>query len=124
MSDSLRPHGLRTAGLPVHHQLPDPIQTYVHCVGDIIQPSHPLPSPSLPFSNFSSIRVFSNESVLHVRLPEYWSFRLSISPSNEYSGLFPLVLTGWISLQSKGFSRVFSNTTIQKNQFFGAQFSL
>ena len=76
---------------------------------------HPLlPLPSI----FLSIRVFSNESVLRIRWPKYWSFSFSISPSNEYSGLIPLGLTGWISLQSKGFSRVFSNTTVQKNQFF------
>ena len=52
MSDSLRPHRLRTAGFPVHHQLPEPIQTHVHCVGDTIQPSHPLSSPSPPTFNF------------------------------------------------------------------------
>ena len=65
-------------------------------------------------SVFPSIRVFPNESVLHIRLPKYWSFSFNISPSNEYSG-FPLQLTGWISLQSKGPSRVFSNATVQKH---------
>ena len=75
-----------------------------------------LPAPSI----FYSIRVFSNESVLCIRWPEYWSFSFSISPSNE----FHLGLTDWISLQSKGLSRVFSNTTVQKHQFFGTQFSL
>ena len=75
-------------------------------------------------SIFPSIRVFSNESVLHIRWPKYWSFGFSISPSNEYSGLIPLGWTGWISLQSKGLSRVFSNTTVQKHQFFGTQLSL
>ena len=73
-------------------------------------------------SIFPSIRVFSNESVLLIKWPKCWSF--SISPSNEYSGLISfrkLGLTGWISLQSKGLSRVFSNTTVQKHQFFGAQ---
>ena len=65
----------------------------------------------LPPSIFPSIRVFSNESVLHIRWPKDWSFSLSISPSNEYSGLISLEWTGWISLQSKGLSRVFSNTT-------------
>ena len=73
----------------------------------------------LPPSIFLRIRVFSNESVLCIRWPKYWSF--SISPSNEYSGLIPSGWTGWISLQSKGLSRVFSNTTFQKHQFFGAQ---
>ena len=56
---------------------------------------------------FPSIRVFSNQSVLHIRWPKYWSFSFSISPSNEYSGLFPLGLTGLICLQSKGLSRIF-----------------
>ena len=78
-----------------------------------------LPPPSI----FPSIRVFSNESALHIRWPEYWSFSFNISPSNEHSGLSPLRWTGWISLQSKGFSRVF-NATVQKHQFFSAQLSL
>ena len=73
---------------------------------------------------FPSIMVFSNESVLHIRWPRYWSFSFNISPSNEYSGLFPLGLTGWISLQSKGLTRVLSNTTVQKHQFFSAEPSL
>ena len=72
-------------------------------------------------SIFPSIRVFSNESAPRIRWPKYWSFSFSISPSNEYSGL--ISWTGLISLQSKGLSRVFSNTTIQKNEFFGAQLS-
>ena len=76
-------------------------------------------SPLLLISIFSSIRVFSNELVLRIRWPKYWSFSFSIRPSNEYSGLFPLGLTGLISLQSKGLSRLFSNTTVQKHQFFG-----
>ena len=70
-----------------------------------------------------SIRVFSNESTLHIRWPEYWNFSFSISPSNEHQGWSPLGWTGWISLQSKGLSRVFSNTTVQKYQFFSAQLS-
>ena len=82
---------------------------------------HPL---LLPPSIFPSIRVFSSESALHSRWPKYWSFSFSISPSNEYPGWFPLGWTGWISLQSKGLSRVFSNTTVQKHQFFGVQLSL
>ena len=76
--------------------------------------------PLLPPSIFPSIRVFSNESALHIRWPKYCSFSFSISPSNEYSGLISLGLTGWISLQSKGLSGVFFNT-VQKHQFFGAQ---
>ena len=71
-----------------------------------------------------SIRVFSNESMLHTRWPKYWSFSFSIIPSKEHQCWSPLEWTGWISLQSKGLSRVFSNTTVQKHQFFGAQLSL
>ena len=70
-----------------------------------------------------SIRVFSNESTLHMRWPKYWSFSFSIIPSKEHQDWSPLEWTGWISLQSKGLSRVFSNTTVQKHQFFGAQLS-
>ena len=68
-----------------------------------------------------SIRVFSNESTLHMRWPKYWSFSFSISASKEIPGLIASEWTGWISLQSKGLSRVFSNT--QKHQFFRAQLS-
>ena len=82
---------------------------------------HPL---LLPPSVFPNIRVFSSESVLHIRWRKYWSFSFNISPSNEYSGLISLGFTGWISLQSKGLSRVFSNATVQKHQFFSAQLSL
>ena len=71
-----------------------------------------------------SIRVFSNESTLRMRWPKYWSVSLSISPSNEHPGLISFRRTGWISLQSKGLTRVFSNTTVQKHQFFGTQPSL
>ena len=78
----------------------------------------------LLLSIFPSIRVFSNESALCIRWPKYWSFSFSISPSNEYSGLSPLGWTSWISLQSKGLTRVFSNTTVQKHQFFDTQLSL
>ena len=81
----------------------------------------------LPPSFFPSIRVFSSELVLHIRWPKYWSFSFSISPSNEYSVLpmnNPLGLTGWISLHSKGLSRIFSNTTVQKHLFFSTQLSL
>ena len=74
-------------GLPVHHQLPEFTQIHVHWVGDAIQPSHPLLSPSPPASIFPSIRVFSFESVLHIGWPKYWSFRFNISSSSEHSGL-------------------------------------
>ena len=75
-------------GLPVHHQLLELAQTHVHWVGEAIQPSHPLLSPSpSAFNLFPAIRVFSNESFLCIRWPKYRSFSFSISPSNEYSGL-------------------------------------
>ena len=70
-----------------------------------------------------SIRVFSNESTFRMRWPKYWSFSFSIIPSKEHPGLISSEWTGWISLQSKGLSRVFSNTTVQKHQFLGAQLS-
>ena len=76
-----------TPGVPVHHQLPEFAQMQVHRVGDAIQPSHPLSSPSSPTFNLSQHHGLSNESVLYIRWPKYWSFSFSISPSNEYSGL-------------------------------------
>ena len=71
-------------------------------------------------SIFPSIRVYSNESALHIRWPKYWSFSFNIS-SSSIQDCFPLGLTGWISLHSKGLSRVFSDTTPQKHQFFDVQ---
>ena len=112
-----------TPGLPVHHQLLEFTQTHIHLVNDAIQPSHPRSSPSLLPLIPPSIRVFSNESPLCMRWPKYWSFSFSIIPSKEHTGLISLEWTGWISLQSKGLSRVFSNTTVQKHQFFGARLS-
>ena len=90
---------------------------------ELVMPSNHLIlcCPLLLSSIFPSIRVFSNESVLHFRWPKYCSLSFNISPSNEHSGLISF---SWISLQSKGLSRVFSNTTVQKHQFFGAQLSL
>ena len=84
-------------------------------------PYHPL--LLLP-SIFPSIRVFSNELVLGIMWPKYWSFSFSISPSNEYSGLISFKMDWLDLLESKGLSRVFSNTTVQKHQFFNAQLSL
>ena len=81
------PMDCSTPGFPVHNQLPELTQTHVQRVTDAIQPSHPLSSPSLPALIFPSIRVFSKESVLHIRWPKYWSFSLSISTFSEYSGL-------------------------------------
>ena len=101
-------------GLPVHHQLLKLTQTHVHRVSDAIQPSHPRLSPSPPAPNPSQ-HHFSNESTLRMRWPKYWSFSFSIISSKEHPGL--------ISLQSKGLSRVFSNTTVQKHQFFSTHLS-
>ena len=113
-----------TPGFPVHHQLPELTQTHL-----LSQWCHPTISSSvvpflLPPSILSSIRVFSNESVLRIRWSKYWSFSFNISPSNEYSGLFPLGWAGLISLQYQGLSRIFSNTTVQKHQLFSTQVSL
>ena len=94
---------------------------------ELVMPSNHLtlycPLLLLP-STFPSIQVFSNESAVCIKWPKYWSFSFNISPSNEHPGLIPLGWTGWISLQSKGLSRIFSNTTVQKPQFLGAQLSL
>ena len=84
-------------GLPVHHQLLEFTQTHVHWVSDAIQPSHPLSSPSTPAPIPPSIRVFSNESVLRIRWPKYWSFSLNISPSNEHPGLISFRMD-WLHL--------------------------
>ena len=91
------PMDCSTSGFPVPHHLPELAQVHVHCIGDAIQPSHPLSSPFLLPSIFPSIKVFSNESVLHIRWPKYWSFSFSISPSNEYSGLISFKI-GWFDL--------------------------
>ena len=123
VSDSLQSHGLQHARLPCPSPSPRVAQTHVHWVGDAIQPSHPLSSPSPPAFNLPTIRVSFNGAALHIRLPKYWNFSFSISP-NKYSGWFPLGLTGLITLQSKRHSRVFSSTAIWKHQFFGAQLFL
>ena len=81
------PMNCSTPGLPVHHQLPEITQTHVHQVTDAIQPFHPLSTLLLLPSIFGSIRVFSNESALHIKWPKYWSFSFNISPSNEHPGL-------------------------------------
>ena len=113
------PMDCSTPGLPVHHQLPEFTQTHVHWVGDAIQPSHPLSSPSPPTFNLSqhqslfqmsqffasggqSIGVSASASVLPINIQDW----------------FPVGLTGLISLQSKGLSRVLSNSTVQKHQLF------
>ena len=111
-----------TPGFPVHHQLPELAQAHVHSVGDAIQPSHPLSSPSpLQFSpasgSFPMSTLFaSDDRSIGV------SVSASVLPMN-IQDWFPLGWTGWISLQSKRLSTVF-NTTVQKHQFFWAQPSL
>ena len=108
-------------GFPVLHYLPEFAQL-MHI--ESVMPSNHLilwhPLLLLP-SIFPSIRVFPNELALHIRWPKYWSFSFSISPSNKYSELITFRIDSLISLQSKGLSRVFSNTTIQRHQFSGAQ---
>ena len=86
-----------TPDLPVHHQLPEFTQTHVHRVGDAIQPSDPLSSPSPPAPNLSCIRVFSNESTLCMRWPKYWSFSFSIIPSKEHPELISFRMD-WLDL--------------------------
>ena len=125
MSNSLRPHELQHTRPPCLSPTPGvqpnscPSSWWCHPAISIL--CHPLllllPIPP-------SIRVFSNESTIRIRWPNYWSFSLSISPSNEHPGLISLGWTGWISLQSKGLARVFSNTTVQKHQIFSTQLSL
>ena len=120
MSDSLWPHGQQQARLPCPLPTPGfysnscPLSRWYH------KPSHPLSSTSPPAFKLSC----HHESVLHTRWLKCWSFSFNISPSNEYSGLVCFRMTGGISLLSKGLSRVFSNTTVQKHQFFSAQLSL
>ena len=113
-----------TSGLPVHHQLLEFTQIHVHWAIYAIQPSRPLLSPSSPAFNLSQHQSLSKDSVLRIRCPKHWSLSFSISSSNEYTGLISLGGTDLISLLSKGLSRVFSNTTLQKHQFFGAQLPL
>ena len=91
------PMSRSTPGLPVHHQLPEFTQTHMHRVSDVTQPSHPLSSPLLLPPIPPSIRVFSNESTLCMRWPKYWSFSLSISPSNEHPGLVSFRMD-WLDL--------------------------
>ena len=87
MSDSLWHQGLQHATIPYPSLSLGVFSNYVHWIGDAIQPSHPLSSPSPPDSISPSIRVFSNEMALHIRWPKYWRFSFSISSSNDYSGL-------------------------------------
>ena len=117
------PMNCSTPGLPVHHQLPEFTQTHVHWVGDAIQPSHPLLFLLLLPSIFPSIRSFQMRQFFE---SGGQSIRVSAStwvlPMNTQDWS-PLGWTGWISLQSKGLSRAFSNTTVQKHEFFSTQLS-
>ena len=128
---TLQPHGLYSPmdcsmpGFPVHHQPPELAQTHVLRVSDAIQPLHPLSSPSPPAFNLSQHWgpfqwVSSSHQVVKVIGVSASASVLSMNIKDWFS----LGLTGLISLQSKGLSRVFSNTTVQKRQFFGAQLSL
>ena len=119
------PMDCSTPGFPVLHYLPKFAQTHVHWISDGIQPSHPLSSPFPPAFNLSQRQSIFPTS--HLFTSGGQSIRASASasvlPMNSQDW-FPLGLTGWISLQSKGLSRVFSNTTVQKHQFFCVQPSL
>ena len=119
------PMDCSTPGFAVHHQLLELAQTHVHWVSEAIQPPHPLSCPSPPVFNLS---IFSNESALPTRWPKFHlkigvSASASVLPMNIQDWL-PLGWTGWISFQSKGLSRVFSYTTVQKHQLFRLQLSL
>ena len=111
-------------GFSLHHQLLELAQTHVHQLSDAIQLSSSVVSFSSCLQSFPASGFFSSESVLHIRWPKYWSFSFSISPSNEYSELIFFRIDWFDLLQSKGLSRVFSNTTVQKHQFFSTQSSL
>ena len=117
-SDSLRTHGLQHATLPVCHLLSELTQTHLHRVGDAIQPSHPLSSLFPPAFNLSQHQcLFQGVSSSH-QVAKILEFQLQHQFFLEHSGLISLGWTGFISLQSKELSRVFSNTTVQKHQFF------
>ena len=106
-----------TPGLPVHHQLQKFTQTHVHRAGDVIQPSHPLSLPSPSFDLSQHQGLFKWVSSLH-QVAKVLEFQLQHQSFQYSQDRFPLGWTGWISLQSKGLSRVFSNTTLQKNLCF------
>ena len=118
------PMDFNTPVLPVHHQLPRYTQTHVHWVSDPIQPSHPLLSPSPPALNLCQHQgLFKWVSSLH-QVAKVLNFSFNISPSNEYSGLISFRMD-WLDLLAvQELSRVFSNTTFWKHQFYSAQLSL
>ena len=117
------PMNCSTPGLPVHHQLPEFTQTHVHRVSDAIQPSHPLPSPSPLAPNSSQHQSFPISQLFASGGQSTGASALASFLPKKSQGWSPLGWTGWISLQSKGLSRVFSNTTVQKHQFFSTQLS-
>ena len=125
ISDSLHPMDCSMPGFPFLHYLPEFTQTHVHRVGDAIQPSHHLSSPSPPAFNLSQHQGFFPLSQLYTSDGQSIgvSASASVLPMN-IQGSFPVGLTGLISLQFKGLSRVFPNITVQKLQFFGTQPSL
>ena len=124
VSDSFDPMNRCTSGFPVHHQLPELAQTHVHRVGDAIQLFHPLSSPSPLPSIFPNIRVFSNESALHIRYPKYWSFSFSISPSNEHPGLISFRMD-WLDLLAvQGTLKSLLQHHSLKASILGAQLSI
>ena len=119
------PMNRSTPGLPVYHQLPESTQTHVQWMGDAIQPSHPLMSPSPPAHKLSQYQgLFKWVSPLHqvTKVLEFQIQHQSFQRTPRTD--LPVGWTGWIFLQSKGLSRVFSNTTVQKHQYFGNQLSL
>ena len=118
------PMDCSTPGFSVYHQLLELTQTHVHWIGDGTNHLILCWSLLLPTSIFPSIRVFSNESVHCIRWPKYWSFSFRINPSNEYLGLISFRIDRLDLLAVQGISRLFSNTTVQKRQCFGAQLSL
>ena len=109
------PMDYRTPGLPVHHQLPEFIQTHVHQVGDAIQPSHPLLSPCPPTISLSQHQGFCQWVSYLQQVVKVLEFKFSISPFNEYSGLISWIRMDWMDLLAvKGLSRGFSNITVSK----------
>ena len=102
LSDSLQPHGMSTPGFPVHHQLPELIQTCVHRTSDAIQQSHPLSSPSSPTFNLSQHQGLFQWVSSSIRWPKHWSFSFSISISNEYSGMISFRIDWFYLLAVQG----------------------
>ena len=115
------PMNRNTPGLPVYHQLPQFTQTHVHQVSDAIWPSHPLSSPSPPAPSPSQHQSLPMSQLFAWGGQSTGVSALASFLPKKSQGWSPSEWTGWISLQSKGLSRVFSNTTVQKHQFFGAQ---